>query len=220
MQPTWESDYMHIIDVDLSKMKVIRNYEQLLEFHNEYSTMNAMSGYPHIDWNKVSQKFSGIEIVPYINETRFDEEIQWYYTWDVASGCIWDSSGIKSVKNFGDKKQDYKVLYGLPERNDLKTLGLVELTYSYDSAEYLSKEYGNGEVIKYKLPKNLNILNAGDYKNWNLLMGEFPGGGDYEEYTGEPTKDLIEFLKSKGYDGLIHYDDVLVFDKNKVEEIK
>jgi hypothetical protein len=48
-----------------------------------------------IDWKKVAKEYSGIEICPYIGEQRL--KFSWYYPWDVASGCVWDNSAVKSI---------------------------------------------------------------------------------------------------------------------------
>ena len=46
-----------------------------------------------IDWKKMQDAgFAGIEICPYMGSSY-----GWYSYWDVASGCIWDSSGISDV---------------------------------------------------------------------------------------------------------------------------
>ena len=46
-----------------------------------------------IDWKKMQDAgFAGIEICPYMGRSY-----GWYAGWDVASGCIWDSSGIADV---------------------------------------------------------------------------------------------------------------------------
>jgi len=49
-----------------------------------------------IDWPEVQREgYAGVEVCPYLGSmrTKFD----WYYGWDVASGCVWDSAGVTSV---------------------------------------------------------------------------------------------------------------------------
>lgn len=41
-----------------------------------------------IDWKKVANEYDGIEINPMIYKLRL-MGLSWYYTWDVAGGCIW-----------------------------------------------------------------------------------------------------------------------------------
>ena len=51
------------------------------------------------DWAKVASHYDGIEICPYIESRR---NMTWYYGWDVASGCVWNASGIKELIKAGD----------------------------------------------------------------------------------------------------------------------
>lgn len=59
------------------------------------SSRNRMFG---IDWRKVAQEYQGIIIAPYLWERRLDGDTFWYYTWDCASGCIWDRSAIAEIR--------------------------------------------------------------------------------------------------------------------------
>jgi len=213
-QPDWEEDYTHIINVDLSKIKVIRNYQELIEFNDEYGTKEKSSA--DIDWMKVSKDYSGIEIAPYIYKARYDREVFWYYAWDVASGCIWNSDAIINVTKLNDKPQDYKVVYrGQPEEYESSSPSQsIWVTYDIGWAS----QYG--EPKKYKLPKNLKLLDADYYDKWESLVDEFDEDGDYDEYKYEPTDEFIQFLSEKGYDGFINDDNILVFNKTNVEEIK
>lgn len=47
-----------------------------------------------VDWNKVSQDYGGIQICPYLKKRK---KILWYYSFDVASGCVWNIKSI--IKN-------------------------------------------------------------------------------------------------------------------------
>ncbi len=51
-----------------------------------------------INWPKVAEHYSGIEICPYLQSKRNDDDSFWYYGWDVASGCIWSEKGIESLE--------------------------------------------------------------------------------------------------------------------------
>lgn len=44
----------------------------------------------------VAKDYDGIEIAPYQESLRYD--LEWYYGWDVASGCIWNFEGIRLNK--------------------------------------------------------------------------------------------------------------------------
>lgn len=48
-----------------------------------------------IDWPRVATLHSGIVIAPYQWTHRLDGDLSgWYYSWDCASGCIWDASAV------------------------------------------------------------------------------------------------------------------------------
>jgi len=115
-----------------------------------------------------------------------------------------------------DNLQDYKVVYrGQPETYDSSSPS-KSIWVSYDIN--FAKEYG--EPKKYKLPKSLNILDTDYYSEWESLVDEFDEYGDYDEYKYEPTEEFISFLSSKNYDGFMNDDNILIFNKNNVEEIK
>jgi hypothetical protein len=49
-----------------------------------------------VDWSIVVEDYQGIVIAPYQWKCR--HSIGWYYTWDCASGCIWDLKAIDCVE--------------------------------------------------------------------------------------------------------------------------
>ena len=115
-----------------------------------------------------------------------------------------------TIREFlNENTQNYDIVYrGQPiDTNDISPRNSIWVTYDYDFAN----EYGN--VKEYKLPKNLNILNTDYYSEWESLVDEFDEGVDYDEYKYEPTDEFISFLSSKGYDGFMNGDNILIFDK-------
>ena len=57
-----------------------------------------LRGYTNrIDWFNVAKLWQGIIIAPYQWPCRIADETLWYYSWDCASGCIWDASAIAEV---------------------------------------------------------------------------------------------------------------------------
>ena len=94
--PHWitNSPHVHRIEVNLSRMLVIRTERDFDAFEAKYLVRrDLMDG---IDWKSVAQDYDGIEICPYQGSRRMSSD--WYYPWDVASGCIWGSGAIKSVE--------------------------------------------------------------------------------------------------------------------------
>ncbi len=52
-----------------------------------------------IDWPRVTEKYNGIIIAPYVYARRLDTRVSdWYYGWDCASGCIWNADAVAEVK--------------------------------------------------------------------------------------------------------------------------
>ena len=88
--------YVYQIEVNLSRMLVIRNAGDFQEFEGQYTFYPKGGGRPQIDWKAVARDYDGIEICPY--QSKFRMSSGWYYPWDVASGCIWGSGAFKSVE--------------------------------------------------------------------------------------------------------------------------
>lgn len=63
-------------------------------FTNEYE--RKLESYHNcIDWPRVMREHDGIIITPYLWSCR--HSLNWYYGWDVASGCIWKASAISHL---------------------------------------------------------------------------------------------------------------------------
>lgn len=74
--------------------------KQIDDFTKEYSFVPYpnIKDYLSINWEAVYDKYQGIIIAPYIHERRLTSHTHWYYGWDCASGCIWDTSAIEYIK--------------------------------------------------------------------------------------------------------------------------
>jgi hypothetical protein len=99
--------HRHIVGISAdARLLVLTNHEQLDLFHEKYK-MPLIREYELIDWVKVSETYDGIVIAPYIWSQRMDTSwipdspkataSDWYYSWDVASGCIWNLEKVISV---------------------------------------------------------------------------------------------------------------------------
>lgn len=100
--PDWRKDYdsVFLLEINESSVLQMRTKKQLLEFTKKYSPKQyePYSEKNLIDWTQVVKDYDGIEIIPYVKSARMDERTNWYYPWDVASGCIWSAGGIRSIK--------------------------------------------------------------------------------------------------------------------------
>jgi hypothetical protein len=98
--PHWLADANHRYELklDYSKMKVIRNERELDAFHDKYKTSEP-GGYGRrgIDWPRVAREYDGVEICPYVVSRRMSP-VDWYYGWDVASGCVWRKRAVLAIR--------------------------------------------------------------------------------------------------------------------------
>lgn len=86
------------LDIDYSNILRLNTMEKMIKFSEIY-VYNLPKDTYNVDWNKVAKQYKGIEIIPYQYRARRNERTEWYESWDVASGCIWDTSAIKkSIK--------------------------------------------------------------------------------------------------------------------------
>lgn len=96
MDESWFKDNVLILeDIDLSKMLLIRTDDEFIKFEERFLRRELGQQSFQIDWKQVSNYYAGIEIAPYLYSQRYKT---WYYTWDVASGCIWDPSIISKIR--------------------------------------------------------------------------------------------------------------------------
>jgi hypothetical protein len=107
--PTWASwceaenypigKLHHIVtlasDARLRRISCVRDLDA---FHEEFHAPIYPGG-PHgyINWRRVADRYQGIIIAPYLWDRRFCRDARWYYSWDVASGCVWDAAAVASI---------------------------------------------------------------------------------------------------------------------------
>jgi hypothetical protein len=100
--PEWIGRYVYTLEIDVSKILKIETKEQFDAFSKKYLIKSRPGTWApeYIDWSKVAEgsaasglkAYSGIEICP----QQYGG--MWYDGWDVASGCIWDSSAILGAR--------------------------------------------------------------------------------------------------------------------------
>lgn len=112
--PGWVQDHLHELVLDESKILRVSNLKEFELFEKEFGMMDPMLKMLEerlppgigsfslsrecIDWHKVADKYSGLEITPYLWEKRLSS--MWYYGWDCASGCVWNADAVLEVKPF------------------------------------------------------------------------------------------------------------------------
>jgi len=72
--------------------------EEVRDFSEQFGISRYGRGIDYVDWGSVSKIWDGIEIIPYQDSLRMDSATDWYYAWDIASGCIWRPSGASELE--------------------------------------------------------------------------------------------------------------------------
>lgn len=115
--PDWMKPHLYEVLVDSAKVRRITNIEEFEKFEDEYFYLSdfdrrmqeilpiTLPPYGlrsrdlflvgNIDWTRVAQDYSGVEITPYLYKKRLSS--RWYYGWDCAAGCVWQSGFNKIV---------------------------------------------------------------------------------------------------------------------------
>ena len=93
--------HKHEVILDESNILILRCAGDLDYFTEEYGgdcRWGPAKQYVnrYIDWHKVAARHDGLIITPYIWRRRM--ELNWYYPWDCASGCIWKAQAIKGIR--------------------------------------------------------------------------------------------------------------------------
>ena len=73
-------------------------HAEILEFTSEYATCRHRIHLREIDWSRVAKDWQVVMITPYVWSARMDMRCWWYYSWDVASGCVIDPAAIDRLE--------------------------------------------------------------------------------------------------------------------------
>jgi hypothetical protein len=98
MQGFYDDKKLHAFSINTDRLNILKinNISELFEFDNNFK--HGPDLLSSINWVKVAEQYDGIEIPVYLREARYD--YTWYYGWDVASGCVWNTEklSIKKVR--------------------------------------------------------------------------------------------------------------------------
>ncbi len=103
----YKGEYVYEVDINGSNILQIKGYSEIIEFTKEYGSSKQIAPGVifFIDWTRIELKYDGIEINPYIWHARLNHKTLWYYSWDIASGCIWNLDKVE-IKLVGLLKDD------------------------------------------------------------------------------------------------------------------
>jgi hypothetical protein len=100
----WEMPHMihnHLFKIEVNPAKVLtlKNDAEVIAFTKQYGidyddTRTSFQS-RGINWSEVAKNYSGFELA-YYNED-FSGVIGWKASYNIASGCIWDSSAITNI---------------------------------------------------------------------------------------------------------------------------
>lgn len=77
----------------------LRSVQDIDAFDAEYVVPGTGFARSYPDWLRVAKNHDGIIITPYQWERRLCDKAQWYYSWDCASGCIWNKRAIAAISD-------------------------------------------------------------------------------------------------------------------------
>lgn len=117
-------NYLYELEVDLNECILIRNLKDLYNFTRKFCSTSKVRDDFCLDmnWNKVVQTTnkSGIIISPNLkeiilkyknNDIEYFRSMEWYITWDIASGAIWNKKALKQMRLIYQKEEGYFVEY-------------------------------------------------------------------------------------------------------------
>ena len=97
--PEWITDFKYEVELDDTNIKKLLTVEDMLKFNREYVIKDKNFNFNmHIDWIRLKNEgWKGIEIPNYFYQLRMNSDFFWYYGWDVACGCVWDTNIITKI---------------------------------------------------------------------------------------------------------------------------
>ena len=115
--------YIYKVELDISKILIIKNYNEYIDFHNKYGIIKHFKhkikeynfSIKMINWKKVSEKYSGFEVINYnsikkklSDDFKKTDILSWLDLFDFSSGCIWNLNDLKIVKYICSYKKKNK----------------------------------------------------------------------------------------------------------------
>lgn len=84
---------VNLLNANVLKLLSVGGVRRFGEIYGERGRFNTF-----IHWGRVAMDFDGIEIQDYKADWFNTVETNWIFTWDCASGCIWNLKDVKIKK--------------------------------------------------------------------------------------------------------------------------
>lgn len=173
--------------------------EEVVAFSRTYSNFEK------VNWFEVSLIWDGIEICPYQSDLRLSMH-NWYYTWDVASGCIWRPSGLASPLGLLKSRESASaaprrgVDRGNPRRRPVRRNGLLGglalAGAAFAGGVYAEKTSGVYDRVKaLRAPKASPVARRPADSPWTT---EPEAGGKGTLYTRVFSGDTYQIFARRG----------------------
>ena len=106
--PEYHGTFSYRLRLDYRRILCLRTVDATRAFDAKYGTSMWPPGHDLYDpnehegvrWAEVAKRYDGIEIAPYQITLRRNKTVDWYYPWDVASGCIWRPRALLDYEPF------------------------------------------------------------------------------------------------------------------------
>ena len=87
-----------VVLADDANVLWLRTSSDIMNFDQQFQVPVGRPYRPRdgIGWSRVWRQWDGIIIAPYQWSCRM--EVDWYYGWDCASGCIWPPRAVKEIR--------------------------------------------------------------------------------------------------------------------------
>ena len=90
-------NWYYKVNVKGCKMRELKSEKDIIEFTKEYTDFDGsdetLFATFFIDWNLVAKDYDGIEVFPFPKKNM--PEAKWLKSWDVSSGCVWNTNKVK-----------------------------------------------------------------------------------------------------------------------------
>lgn len=103
-------NYLYELELNHDELLFIHNLKDLYYFTKQFCASKSKEECWYLDWDLVvkTTKASGVLISPNLKAilkkykkesfSEYFKGMDWYLTWDIASGAIWNKKGVKSIK--------------------------------------------------------------------------------------------------------------------------